>query len=105
MPLKVNFHPFPSLHSLSLLSRYLVDETPTLNGGDGSTVKEKSPLVLTDGLTLHEIAHRTPGYEAGDLIRLVLALRMELLSKAEERECASSEVGKNFLLFISTKAK
>ena len=64
-------------------------------------MREKSPLILSDGLTLRDIAHRTPGYEAGDLIRLVLALRMELLSQEEEKADISSEVSNSFFLYLS----
>uniref|UniRef100_A0A5K3FDT1 AAA domain-containing protein n=2 Tax=Mesocestoides corti TaxID=53468 RepID=A0A5K3FDT1_MESCO len=77
---------------LSLLSRFFVDEqqthTTAPNNGtpalEGTSTKAKSPLQLSEGLTVCEIAHRTPGYEAGDLIRLVLAIRMELMAEAEE---------------------
>nr|CDS23090.1 nuclear valosin containing protein [Echinococcus granulosus] len=79
---------------LSLLSQFLVDEVSSLEEGDRPSMKEGSQLVLAEDLTLGEIAHRTPGYEAGDLIRLVLALRMELMSRSEEEastlvECKS----------------
>ncbi|EUB56317.1 VCP-like ATPase [Echinococcus granulosus] len=56
---------------LSLLSQFLVDEVSSLEEGDRPSMKEGSQLVLAEDLTLGEIAHRTPGYEAGDLIRLV----------------------------------
>lgn len=61
----------------SLLSRFLIEGQP------GTSIA-KVPLSLNDGLSLREIAHRTPGYEAGDLLRLVQALHMELISKSED---------------------
>ncbi|KAM7536042.1 hypothetical protein Aperf_G00000103905 [Anoplocephala perfoliata] len=63
---------------LSLLSRFLIE------GQSDAASINKVPLPLIDGLSLREIAHRTPGYEAGDLLRLVQALHMELISKSED---------------------
>ena len=37
-------------------------------------------MQLTEGLTCLELARRTPGYEAGDLIRFVAQLRMICLT-------------------------
>ncbi|VUZ40894.1 unnamed protein product, partial [Hymenolepis diminuta] len=73
----------------SLLSRYLSEEE-TMN-------KDKQGLLrLTEGLSLHEVAHRTPGYEAGDLLRLIRAIRMELLAESkleeEEQQCVTRKL-------------
>nr|CDS28568.1 nuclear valosin containing protein [Hymenolepis microstoma] len=70
---------------LNLLSKYLLE-----SNSDASS-DTKIPLFLGYGLTIRDIAHRTPGYESGDLIRLVRALHMELISKSEE--CDGSAVG------------
>ncbi|KAM3188424.1 hypothetical protein ACTXT7_000250 [Hymenolepis weldensis] len=66
----------------SLLSRYLSEEEIMDKGRQGGLLR------LTEGLSLQEVAHRTPGYEAGDLLRLIRAIRMELLAepKSEEEE-------------------
>ncbi|KAL5962939.1 Katanin p60 ATPase-containing subunit A1 [Taenia solium] len=56
------------MHFCSLLSQFLVDGVSILKGEDGSPMGEESQLLLAEDLTLEEIAHRTPGYEAGDLI-------------------------------------
>lgn len=56
-----------------LLSQYLHEGVPSPEG-------DKAGLYLENGLTLHEVAHRTPGYEAGDLLRLIRAIQMELLA-------------------------
>ncbi|VDM16078.1 unnamed protein product [Hydatigera taeniaeformis] len=79
---------------LSLLSRFLMDDVSTPNDEDVPPIQESSQLTLAKDLTIRDIAHRTPGYEAGDLVRLVLALRMELMARSEEEasridECKS----------------
>lgn len=81
-----------NMYFCSLLSQFLVDEVSTSKGEDGSPMRAESQLLLAEDLTLEEIAHRTPGYEAGDLVRLVLALRMELMSRSEEEASPSAEV-------------
>ncbi|VDO05246.1 unnamed protein product [Rodentolepis nana] len=63
---------------LNLLSKYL------LESNSHTSSDAKMPLFLDYGLTIRDIAHRTPGYEAGDLIRLVRVLHMELITKSEE---------------------
>uniref|UniRef100_A0A183S8L4 Nuclear valosin-containing protein-like n=1 Tax=Schistocephalus solidus TaxID=70667 RepID=A0A183S8L4_SCHSO len=72
---------------LSLLSKFLTESPLPPANGDTSDVSLSSnrnvSLVLDKGLTLAEIAHRTPGYEAGDLVRLILQLRIALLSAAD----------------------
>uniref|UniRef100_A0A0X3NKD8 Nuclear valosin-containing protein-like n=1 Tax=Schistocephalus solidus TaxID=70667 RepID=A0A0X3NKD8_SCHSO len=71
----------------SLLSKFLTESPLPPANGDTSDVSLSSnrnvSLVLDKGLTLAEIAHRTPGYEAGDLVRLILQLRIALLSAAD----------------------
>nr|CDS28195.1 nuclear valosin containing protein [Hymenolepis microstoma] len=65
---------------MSLLSRYLSEQGAVSEG------KQIGLLRLTEGLTLQEVAHRTPGYEAGDLLRLIRAIRMELRAEGKSEE-------------------
>lgn len=74
----------------SLLSRYLSEEETMDKGRQGGL------LHLTEGLSLHEVAHRTPGYEAGDLLRLIRAIRIELLAESKPKE-EEQQVGLLFL--------
>ncbi|VDN13319.1 unnamed protein product, partial [Dibothriocephalus latus] len=60
--------------------------------------KQDVSLTLDEGLTLAEIAHRTPGYEAGDLVRLILQLRIALLSAADNKDADNSEEKLNTLV-------
>ncbi|VDO12437.1 unnamed protein product [Rodentolepis nana] len=76
----------------SLLSRYLSEEEGV---GEGKQID----LRLTEGLTLQEVAHRTPGYEAGDLLRLIRAIRMELRA---ERKSEDQQVGQLFSFFVDS---
>ncbi|KAM3172835.1 hypothetical protein ACTXT7_013723 [Hymenolepis weldensis] len=62
---------------LNLLSKYLLE-------GNSDASSDTKILFLCDGLTIRDVARRTPGYEAGDLIRLIRALYMELISKLGE---------------------
>ena len=77
-------------YAFSLLSHYLAEtkvEKPASDKEDQSSQpppKQKPSLQLCDGLTLSEVAHRTPGYEAGDLVRLILAIQMALLAEKED---------------------
>ncbi|KAL7060952.1 hypothetical protein AAHC03_09320 [Spirometra sp. Aus1] len=75
---------------LSLLSKFLIEgSSPPVNGesdGVSHSSNQNVSLILDEGLTLAEIAHRTPGYEAGDLVRLILQLRIALLSTVDNEE-------------------
>lgn len=69
----------------SLLDKYITAHEEDPSSENGATIPKRAcRLRLTDGLTVTEIAHRTPGYEAGDLVRLVLALRLALIAKSED---------------------
>ncbi|VDL23860.1 unnamed protein product [Hymenolepis diminuta] len=70
----------------SLLSKYLLE-------GNSDASSDTKILFLGDGLTIRDVARRTPGYEAGDLIRLIRALYMELISKLGEECDGNSALG------------
>ncbi|VUZ48974.1 unnamed protein product [Hymenolepis diminuta] len=71
---------------LNLLSKYLLE-------GNSDASSDTKILFLGDGLTIRDVARRTPGYEAGDLIRLIRALYMELISKLGEECDGNSALG------------
>ncbi|KAA3671034.1 ribosome biogenesis ATPase [Paragonimus westermani] len=63
---RLTFGMLSEQHRLHLFRRYLTEEAPT----------NASKMYLTEGLTCAELARQTPGYEAGDIIRLIAQFRM-----------------------------
>ncbi|KER30608.1 hypothetical protein T265_02963 [Opisthorchis viverrini] len=71
-------------YRLGIFKQYLLDDV-----GDEfviSTSPQSDRMQLSEGLTCLELARRTPGYEAGDIIRLIGQLHMSGTLKLAEGE-------------------
>ncbi|KAL3311133.1 hypothetical protein Ciccas_010289 [Cichlidogyrus casuarinus] len=71
---RITFGMMEEVARSSLLSKYFVESPPAI---------PNSMLVLQD-LTIKDLAKKTPGYEAGDLLRLIAQLKMSALSQLED---------------------
>ncbi|VDQ18025.1 unnamed protein product, partial [Trichobilharzia regenti] len=67
-------------YNISLLRQYLSDDSEFTISTKPVVSQQINPLQLSDNLTCLELARRTPGYEIGDLIRLVAHLKMACLT-------------------------
>ncbi|CAH8483964.1 unnamed protein product [Schistosoma rodhaini] len=75
---KLTFGMLSETHRLRLLQQYLSDDTDFISPKPVSSNSRQ--LQLSENLTCLELARRTPGYEVGDLIRLVAQLKMACLT-------------------------
>ncbi|KAF7261388.1 hypothetical protein EG68_01311 [Paragonimus skrjabini miyazakii] len=71
---RLTFGMLSEQHRLHLFRRYLTEEASA----------NASKMYLTEGLTCAELARQTPGYEAGDIIRLIAQFRMNGSLVADE---------------------
>ncbi|VEL42552.1 unnamed protein product [Protopolystoma xenopodis] len=79
-----------------MLQQHLSNATvvnPSAPASDAHKVCEKVFLQLTGGLTCTEIARLTPGYEVGDLIRLLEHLRAAALLRQDKEELDNIALG------------
>ncbi|CAH8832879.1 unnamed protein product [Trichobilharzia szidati] len=77
---KLTFGMLNETHRLNLLRQYLSDDSEFTISTKPVVSQQMKPLQLSDNLTCLELARRTPGYEIGDLIRLVAHLKMACLT-------------------------
>ncbi|CAH8446709.1 unnamed protein product [Schistosoma intercalatum] len=76
---KLTFGMLNEAHRLRLLQQYLLDDTDLIISPKPVS-SNSNQLQLSENLTCLELARRTPGYEIGDLIRLVAHLKMACLT-------------------------
>ncbi|TNN14469.1 Nuclear valosin-containing protein-like [Schistosoma japonicum] len=76
---KLTFGMLTETHRLRLLQQYLLDDTE-FSASSKPVSHITDQLQLSENLTCFELARRTPGYEIGDLIRLVAQLKMACIT-------------------------